>query len=229
MKVKFGAIVTEARGKINGMVASRNKAGAYFRTKVTPINRGSDAQSLIRSRLADLSQSWRGLTAAQRDAWNSAVSAFTRTDIFGDLKNPSGFNLYQRLNNNLAIVGQAAISTPPVPSGAGAFSSLSLAVVTGTPAVTLTFSPAIATDMSVKVYATAPLSAGVNFAKAEYRLIGVLTSSDTSPKAITSLYTAKFGSVGSTGQKIFVKCEQVNESTGETGVAVQASAISTVS
>jgi hypothetical protein len=47
MKMKFGAIVTEGRGKIGGHVASKNKSGAYLRTKVTPVNRQSVAQSNV--------------------------------------------------------------------------------------------------------------------------------------------------------------------------------------
>ena len=37
MKTKFGAIIVAGSGKINGFVASKNRAGAYLRTKVTPV------------------------------------------------------------------------------------------------------------------------------------------------------------------------------------------------
>ena len=113
--MKFGAIVTDGRGKIGGHVASKNRGGAYLRTKVTPVNGQTTAQTSIRNRFTNLSQGWRGLTADERNAWNAAVADYARTDIFGDLHQPTGFNLYQRLNNNLVTIGEASISTPPLP------------------------------------------------------------------------------------------------------------------
>jgi len=36
MKTLFGAIVVDGRGKLGGHVASKNRHGSYFRTKVSP-------------------------------------------------------------------------------------------------------------------------------------------------------------------------------------------------
>ncbi len=231
MKAKFGAIVVAGSGKIGGHVASRNRAGAYLRTKVTPVNPSTTAQATARNRLAGISQGWRGLTAAQRSSWNQSVGDFSKTDVFGDLKNPSGFNLYQRLNNNLLNIGQSAITSPPLPVAVDYFTSLSLAAEDGTVAESfaITFAPAIAADHSVKVFATAPLSAGVNFVKSEYRQIGVATNSDTSPLDYLTEYQAKFGSTGTAGQKIFVKLVQVENASGIEGTPLEASAIVTAS
>lgn len=93
MKTKFGAIIVDGRGKIGGHVASKNRGGAYLRTKVTPANAQTSAQNQVRNLFTSLTQGWRGLTQAQRDAWNAAVLDYSRTDIFGDIRNPSGINL----------------------------------------------------------------------------------------------------------------------------------------
>lgn len=231
MKMKFGALVVDGRGKIGGQVASKNRAGAYLRTKVTPVNPQTSAQSTVRNRLSGISSSWRSLTAAQRLAWNSAVSDYAKTDIFGDLRNPTGFNLYQRLNNNLLTCGESAITSPPAVVAVDAFTSLSLAAEDGTVAedVALTFAPAVAADHLVKVYATPPLSAGKAFVKSEYRLIEILANSASSPADITASYIAVHGSTGEVGQKIFVKVVQVEESTGIAGVQMETSALVTAS
>lgn len=231
MKTKFGAIITDGRGKIGGHVASKNRAGSYLRTKVTPVNPQTSAQTVVRNRLAVLSSAWRSLTAAQREAWNAAVADFAKTDVFGDLRNPTGFNLYQRLNNNLSNIGESTISTPPAVVAVDAFSSLSLAAEDGTvaEAMTMTFSPAIESDMKVKVSATPPISAGISFVKSEYRQVAVLDSSDTSAYNLLSEYQAVFGSTGAAGQKIFVKCVQVETSSGIAGTSIEASAIVTAS
>lgn len=227
MKAKFGAIVVAGSGKIGGHVASRNKSGAYFRTKVTPVNPNTSSQATVRARLALRSQAWKGLTAAQRDAWNAAVADFAKTNIFGDLVNPSGFNLYNALNNNLVNIGEAAITAPPAPASIANMTSLSVAVVTGVDAVTITFAPAIAVTEKVILFATPPLSPGKSFVKSEYRQIDVLTSADVSPKVVTTEYLAKFGDIGATGRKIFVKCVPVSVASGQQGIGVTASCIST--
>lgn len=225
MKAKFGAIVVDGRGKIGGHVASKNRAGSYFRTKVTPVNPSTAAQVNARSRFTNFAQAWRGLTANQRAAWNSAVTDFKKTNIFGDLNSPSGFNLYQRLNNNLAVIGQAAIDVPPLPGSVEYFTALSVTGVSNTGVVTLNFDPAVPAGQSVKLFATPPMSAGKNYAKESFRLIDVLTSADASPLAITTAYNAKFGSVGEAGQKFFVKAVFVDDATGIEGIASVASAI----
>ena len=180
MKMKWGALVVDGRGKIGGQVASKNRSGAYLRTKVTPVNPRSGSQITVRNRLSGLSQGWRGLTAANRAAWNSAVSDFAKTNIFGDLVNPTGFNLYQRLNNNLLRIGEAALSTPPAPSSIDdiVIGALTAAAAAGT--VSLAYTASAGSGSEIEVYATPPLSAGVSFVKTEYRLIGSFTSDTAS-------------------------------------------------
>jgi len=227
MKAKFGAIVVAGSGKIGGHVASRNRAGAYIRTKVTPVNPQSSAQTTVRNRLSGIASGWRALTAAQRAAWNQAVADFAKTDIFGDLRNPSGFNLYQRLNNNLLTCGESAITSPPAVVAVDAFTSITLTAEDATVAedFSLAINPAVEADHLVKVYATPPLSPGVNFVSSEYRLIGIMPNSQSSPWDGTSAYQAVFGSTGEVGQKIFVKCIQVEESTGIAGTPISTSTL----
>jgi hypothetical protein len=231
MKMKFGALVVAGSGKIGGHVAARNRSGAYLRTKVTPVNPQTASQAGARNRLSGLSSGWRALTAAQRAAWNGAVQDFSKTDVFGDLRNPSGFNLYQRLNNNLINVGEAALTLPPQAVQVDAFTSVSLTAADNTvaEAMSLTYAPAIEADHQVKVFATAPLSAGVSFVKSEYRQIDVIATADASPLNLLAAYQAKFGSTGAAGGKIFVKLVQVNTTSGQEGTPVSASAIVSVS
>ncbi|MFA5386714.1 MAG: hypothetical protein WC297_03555 [Candidatus Paceibacterota bacterium] len=225
MKAKFGAIVTEGRGKIGGHVASKNRAGAYFRTKVTPVNPQSISQLGSRNRFSEQSQAWRGLTDAQRDAWNGAVADYAKTDIFGDLRNPTGAQLYQRLNNNLVNIGQSVITMPPAVEAVFALTSLSLAVAEGAGTMVATFTGAIPVGTSFLVFATPAISAGKSFVKNLYRQIGVFVNTDVSPLSIATEYEAKFGDIAGAGQKIFVQFKAVNETTGQAGVPVSASAI----
>lgn len=225
MKMKFGAIVVDGRGKVGGHVASKNRAGAYLRTKVTPVNPNTTYQQTVRNRLSGLSSGWRGLTAAQRSAWNAAVSDFSKTDIFGDIKNPSGFNLYQKLNNNLLNCSESALSSPPASEAVEAFTSFSAAAANGAQTATLTFAPAVSADHKVLIFATPALSPGVNFVKSEFRQIMVADNADVSPLSVETEYIAKFGAIGAAGQKIFFQMVQININTGQAGIPIQASAV----
>lgn len=231
MKLKFGALVVDGRGKIGGHVASKNRAGAYLRTKVTPVNPQTGYQGQVRNLFTTLSQGWRGLTQAQRDAWNAAVSDYARTDIFGDLKNPTGFNLYQRLNNNLNSIEEATIASPPLPEAVGEIVATSLTAEDGTVAQSLSvaLAAAVPANTTVKVFATAPQSAGRSFVKSQYRQIGTLAAAATSPADILAMYQARFGSTGEVGQKIFVKLLAINSNTGQAGTPSQVSALVTAS
>lgn len=225
MKAKFGAIVVAGSGKINGFVASRNRAGAYFRTKVTPVNPQSTAQLNVRNRLGTRSQAWRGLTDTQRSAWNAAVSSFAKTDIFGDLKNPTGFNLYQALNNNLVTVGTAAISVPPIPAAVSTVTVTSISPAAGTGLIPMVLSGNVPAGTAVKVFATAPQSPGVSFVKSEYRLITTLPAATATPVALGASYSTKFGS-WSSGQKLFFKLVFVSTTTGQQSLPIQVVTIS---
>lgn len=226
MKTKFGAVIVAGSGKIGGHVASSNKGGAYMRTKSTPTNPQTSSQGGVRAIFGSLAQAWRSLTQAQRDAWNAAVSDYKRTDIFGDLRTPSGINLYQRLNNVLLQIGEAALTTPPLPSEVPNVYATNLTYTVGAPSLSLAISETVPADTAVMIFATAPKSAGVNFVKSDFRLIAIADAADTSPVNILSAYKAKFGNVGSVGQKIFVKTVPVNSTTGQQGAPTQVSAIS---
>lgn len=227
MKIKWGALVVDGRNKIGGHVASKNRAGAYLRTKVTPINPSSTRQVIVRGILTTLAIAWRGLLAAERLAWNNAVASFATTDIFGDLRRPTGFNLFQKLNNNLLGVGIAQLSVPPLPVAVASLTTLS-ATQAPAGATTLTFTPAAigAADIVV-IKATAPISPGKTFVKSEFRRIGVIAQPDGSPFTATTMYNAKFGGPGVLNQKIFFELFIINTVTGQAGAKLQCSCIVT--
>lgn len=224
--IKMAHIVAEARGSIAGTVFSRNAYGAYLRQKVTPVNKQSVSQQVVRQYIAQLASGWRALTAAQRAGWNQGAVNFTRTNIFGDSVQLTGFNLYMRLNKNLLDVGQTVIAAAPVPGAVDGFTSFSIVPDESTGDFEITFAPAIQAGSSVLIFATAPLSAGKDFAKSELRQIEVIVSTDMSPYDITTSYVAKFGALPPAGTKVFVQIVTVNDTTGQKGVPIKASGIS---
>lgn len=222
MKIKYSALVSDASGKLNGSVASRNKGGSYLRNKGVVTNRNTTAQIAVRNVFTALSQQWRGLSVLQRASWDNAAPNFSKNNIFGDSKSLSGFGLFKRINGNLGAVNQPYILIAPAPTAVPFFTALSVAVRNSLQSVTTTFAPAIPAGVSVIVRATPPLSAGISFVKSEFRQIAILTVTDTSPAVISAAYIAKFGNVGSIGQKVFIQLRVVNNANGLTGIDFQA-------
>jgi hypothetical protein len=215
MKTKWGALIVEGRGKIGGYIASKNRGGAYMKAKISPSNPQSTAQTLVRSEFTVISQSWKLLTDAERLSWNGSVSNFAKTDIFGDLRNPSGSNLYQSLNLNLANIGQSYITTPPQIVTSPAPLIITVTANGTSPALSIAWtSGAIAAGFTVVVESTAGQSAGRSFFKSKFRKIGLIAAAATTPSNQLSNYTAKFGSL-IPGTKIGVRVKLIDNTTGQ--------------
>jgi hypothetical protein len=225
MLIKWGALVTAGSGKIGGQVVTSNRAGSVLRTKVTPTNAQTTAQTAARNLLSSISSSWKTLTQAQIALWNSAVSAFKKTNIFGDTVTPSGFNLYQALNNNLSRIGEALLTTPPTPVSIPVITTGVLAAThAGAVTVTFTDDPDL-TDTVIEVWATASMSPGKSYVKSDFRRIGQMAAVVAHTMTLTTMYNAKFGAVGAAGEKTFVKLVQTSSETGQQGTPVVYSTI----
>ena len=205
-KVKYGEMISDMRGKINGTVHSKNRSGQYMRNKTSPVNPQTTSQSGVRNSFSTFAQGWRALTEAQRDAWTSASENFTKTNVFGDNIKLTGANLYMSLNRNIATAAGAAITSPPLPSAVTGLTALSGDPDVSDATIVMTYTPAIPATGTVLIFATAPQSAGVSFVKNKYRFIESIVAADVSPYDITAAYEAKFGTGWKTaGQKVFVK------------------------
>ncbi len=194
MKIKFGAIVTDGRGKLGGHVASKNRGGSYLRTKVTPSNPQTAFQSAVRSLLGFFSVMWSGLTSAQRDSFNGAVAQWTKTDIFGDIKNPTGKNLFTRLNINASNVGFANILTAPEKVEIAFTPASSVLIDISSSTVDLVDFLGSATD-KVLVSATPPQSAGTSFYKGKFRQLYFAPANADVIADIYDAYLERFGAI----------------------------------
>jgi|SRR5659263_126045 len=215
MKIKFGALVVAGSGKIGGHVAAKNRGGAYLRTKVTPTNAKTPAQLVARSLLASLSTAWGLLTEAQRTAWNAAVALFATTDIFGDMRNPSGINLFVKINANRVNVDRSILNDVP-PKQEVPFSPLTaVSFSIATSIMTFTFGDIAFNGIDGLIRGTGKLGLGVSFVKSQLRVIGFTDNLGT-PLLMGAAYVAKFGAPV-IGDNIFISVHPTVES-GQKGI-----------
>lgn len=221
MKIKWGMMMTDGRGKLGGQVASKNRAGAYVRTKVTPINPRTSYQSAVRQMLAIVSKGWDMLDEKLRQSWNSAADSgeWNRTDVFGDSRRPTGKNLFTSIN----LVSRRVTNTGilDVPQKASFASSVpeSLAVVVvggGQPSVIdlgIRVTGNFLSGTRFEIQATPPVSQGRSYFENDYRLISTsnLVTADANSIDLTTEWGDKFGDISEAqvGRKIAVRYRQV--------------------
>lgn len=224
-KIKFGAMMVDARGKLGGHVFSKNRGGAYLRTKVTPSNPQTEDQVAQRALLATFSQSWKGLTEAQRTAWNGAVGQYATTNVFGDTVNPTGATLHTKLNINVALAGGSAILVPPLPVGIASPAGVSVtATVTGSAVEIDWTSGAVPAGVTRIVEATPQMSPGIYNANNRFRVITTLAAATVTGEDVGAEYVAKFGALVA-GQKLFIRIKDINITTGEVSQSLVAETI----
>ena len=217
MKLKFGALVVAGSGKIGGHVASKNRGGAYLRTKVTPSNPRTALQSQARGILGSLSTQWGLLTEAQRKAWNDAVANFSKTDIFGDIKNPSGINLFVKLNANLINSGQAQLTLPPVKLEIPSDTEFNATFSIAGEELTITSTNGGYDDVICRVQSSGPVPQGVTNVNSKLRTITSILTGNASA-GLYSAYSVKFGAPV-LGQKIYVSVAPIL-ATGQIGTPI---------
>lgn len=217
-KIKFGMMMTDARGKLGGQVFSKNRAGAYVRTKVTPSNARTVAQQASRAILGNLSTAWNGLTEEVVKAWNGAVDDYKSTDVFGDLKTPSGKNLFVELNKNLLQSGQVQLTLPPDKADVPDYLGTGVTINVLEQEIGLTGMTSIPADCKLQVWATAPIPNGVSYVKNRLRVIGYLPEGSVKGDEIWELYANKFGAL--TNEKRIACMFKFITNTGQTSVPV---------
>lgn len=208
-KIKFGMMMTDASGKLGGQVFSKNRGGSYVRTKVTPTNPQTTAQMTVRGIFASISSAWSSLSEASRLSFNNLVGDYGTTDIFGDLHNPSGKALFQRLNQNLEISEQAQITVCVPPSAVPFANVLTAEGDVAGPDFFVTTGGNV-TGSKVVIWATPPLSQGTSFVKNKLRQIAVLTGGNAIQYEFQTEYVAKFGDLVA-GANIYVGVRVINE------------------
>ena len=217
-RVLFTAVVADMRNKLNGTVFSKNKAGAYTRTKVTPVNPQSTSQVANRQRLSQFSQLWRTLTLAQITAWNDlAKSQPFGTDVFGNPKYLSGLSLFVKLNTNVSIAGGSQLITPPTLTTPPAALIESASVINPSPgSLDANVEYALAStpsNVALVIYATRSYPVSQTYNSNLYRLIKRVNADLTDSVNFSATYEATFGRPV-VGQQVGIFVETIDKTSG---------------
>lgn len=193
-------LIEPRSGSYQGLTFSRNRNGQYLRTRATPVNPNSTAQSAVRARQSNNAAAWRGLTDVQREGWDSLGLSMSRTDALGQTYTLTGFQAYCSINNNNLAAGNAIVSTAPALTDPGTLLTATITLTNAAFSIAYTTTP-LGTGVRLFAFASPQRSAGRNFEN-DYRLIGVSAAAAASPFVIFTPYSARLGTPV-TGNKIF--------------------------
>lgn len=213
--IKLTAFLDQISGKVNGSVFARNKGGAYVRSKSNPTNPQTNLQMGVRSVFSSISQAWRNLTDAQRNAWASISDSLPYQNKLGDTRTLSGFALHQQTNLNLQTVNSPMVSAPPPVRSIGSVAEITSLAMTPTGTDLVGFVNGADPDDQVVIFATPPVSPGIKNYKKYLRLLTI----DTPDNLENGLdLTAQYASTFSTpvvGQRVGFKLVIINSVSGQ--------------
>jgi hypothetical protein len=218
--IKFGAIVSEARGKESGIIFSRNSFGSYIKQKVSPVNPQTSFQQEQRALLGTNAQAWGGLTEGQRDSWKQFGQQMLRVNRFGDQTYFTGFSAFIKTARNRSLSGLSPLTTPVSPQ---AFPSWTITPIVTTAILTIDFTPTpLGAGFALAIDATPPILTGRRFVKNFYRLIKVSATNPTDTVDIETEYIARFGRLAVVGEYVAIRVRIIDTLSGwDTAYAVE--------
>jgi hypothetical protein len=121
---KYGALITEIKGKIGGTIFQAGRGAAVVRAwnpSTKRVDQGGNSGDVSVRQLrqfATVTKGWQKLSQAQRDSWNDLIGVWTFIDKFGDTYNGTPYQIYCAAGLNRMIVGNLPLETAPVVNAA---------------------------------------------------------------------------------------------------------------
>lgn len=114
-RIKFSGLVSEMKGKLNGSVLSSNRGGAYIRNNKAGQKNLSAKSTQVKNKFGSLASQWRNLSVEQQEQWALMAPNYPTTNKFGDVRIPSGYELFMRLNGTLQLMNLPLQALPSAP------------------------------------------------------------------------------------------------------------------
>lgn len=211
--IKYGGGIVDARGSVAGNTFSRNRFGAYLRSRVVPVNPNSSRQQVVRAAVQAITQRWKDtLTDAQRAGWATYAAAIPWLNKLGETQYLTGFNMYVRTNTFLTQIGGSLVDAAPA----------TLSLANGDPAFAITASEATQLvsvafddgldwvdedDAYMAVYCGQPINKTRNFYGGPWRYMGKIAGDSVTAPTTPTTMTAPFQIAED--QKIFCRARIV--------------------
>ena len=207
-------IMNELRKKASSDVFSKNHYGGFIRKRVKGTNPKSVKQLNVRAAMSELSKAWKGLSQAVRDGFTAFGSGLIQKNRLGQNISYTGEVWWIKLNQILVAIGGTTLSAAPSSSATPpALMVVPTVTATSGSALGITYTTFAGSNTVGLILASKPLSQGKTY-NSNYRIVGTTVAADAGVKDLTAGYTAAFGRLPVTGEKVFVKILMSDKTTG---------------
>lgn len=175
-------LTTPQSGSVAGVTSSRNRFGQYQRTRAIPVQPRTPKQTRNRALFTVNSSAWRGLTDAQRTAWNDYAAQIIRSGRLGSSYSPTGASLFTGAAIAIGELGTQSDAPVDLPTYSLAIQSITYTDPTpGPEALVMTIGAANANNLLL-VETSGPVSAGITSSAAIRRWQSLPSSSSNNEK-----------------------------------------------
>ncbi|MCW5947497.1 MAG: hypothetical protein KIT74_10770 [Fimbriimonadales bacterium] len=201
---KLGAFADYLSGKSGNTVFARTKSGTVVRDRVIPTNPNTGAQQFVRGNMTDASQTFRGMTALQVQAWNQYGKTQKTRSRGGKLRTKNGINAFCALATKFLQVNPSGAIPLNPPTAPFHGDNLTLTATAGTGNIQFSASADNSANVKTEILLQTLASPNRKPQKGAYKSFGfysVSTEQATTINVPTGYYAAAYRFVNTlTGQ-----------------------------
>lgn len=185
-----GLMVTALSGKLDGLIASHNRGGAYFKQQVIPVDPNTTSQQVLRQAMTDANTAWNAMSDADRAGWTAYARRHTLVNRLGDRHTISGFAYFSRwaiprYQGVATFLGGGVVgSSPPPNDDAGGLEQFGVAWHTGNSVVRFSWldNPFQNEDHDyLMFYIATPRAPTINWFRGPYLITGAVSGDPDTP------------------------------------------------
>ena len=210
--IKLTGLIGDLRGKVGGSVFAQTASGLILKNRVTPVNKNTEKQSLLRGFAFLLQQEWLELSTQQRQCWKTwtSLNPIKQRNNTGLLINAQ--QTFIKLNMYQLLYGFDVIRDPVFNKTIISPITASLSLIG--PDLTLTTSRSMndSTEFIV-LFLTVRVPLTRNNPGTLFKAI-IFTTTGTDTFDVSDPYKDIFGRVPVSGEKLFMKLTTADKFTG---------------
>lgn len=211
--IQYSGLVTQIKGKMRGAIFQSGNAGQIIRSAKNWNKSSSKSWLVARNVLGYVSGQWAALTSTQKQAFAAQAINYPGKTKMGDVRTPSGYEVFVKQNVIAVSSGASINTTPGVPVGLSNLGEVSVFGFTPTTGeVNIQFGGASSEIQAV--YMTPTLRQGRKPPAGAWKLIAILPGTTSGIVNIFSQYSGVFGAPIVGGQ-VWLKLVLKNQTTGQ--------------
>jgi hypothetical protein len=186
-RVQYGSIITDIKGSIGGLTFQSNKSAKIVRQRSYTRKGLNEKQNERVNAFASVIDNWRGLSGANKDAWNTYAASNDLTNRWNEVKTLTGYMWHQLINSNLKLVGESLRDTPA--SSGSPLTIGSYTLVFSASEVSVEWSPSLShSNHYLLIFSTYPRRAPAYYDRKAYRLTKIVDPGTTGKVDFTTDY-----------------------------------------